>query len=490
MVSRASRQPLLLPHAKVPHWRLVAVIAVTVAVGGLAATEFPLVALVGALGILALGVAAFDLPKAERAATLLLVSGAMILGRGWANLGIPGAIPIPATEIVFIPLAGIALLYRRTRLDFKVLLPLCLYATLVGIRLLFDFPVWGTYAIRDVTFALEAFILTIGYRAVMRDGVEAWWRRMRYVAFAVLIYGAVYPFLDLAGVTGPMVGLQRESPLFDSTGVKFSVIAMSLYFVIFGSGWLRVVSLGLALGLLTQYQARTLYIMLPLALLVLGWATRRFDKILMATVPALLIAAGIFLWASANGIEGTEGPVSTEFLVSHLDTLTGAEGPNAATIDARQSFFSQTVDAVAQNPGTILVGLGLGPDLTFGQWTGKHDQLVRNPHNSYLETFARTGIVGFALWMWILFACIRRIAAKARSGAGLQENFCAWILAASSVYLGVAAAQPIMAFPYGTVPLFFLLGMGVAASQGPQAPNSEPDSLQGSDPQTLGSSAA
>jgi len=458
--------------------------------GGLAATEFPLIALVGAIVVLALGVASFDLPMAERAATLLLVSGAMILGRGWANLGIPGAIPIPATEIVFIPLAAIALLNRRTRLDYKILLPLCLYATLVGIRLLFDFPVWGVFAVRDTTFALEAFILVIGYRVIMRDGVEAWYRRMRYVAAAVLIYGAVYPFLDYAGVTGPMVGLQRESPLFDSTGVKFSVIAMSLYFVMFGKGWVRVGSLGLALGLLTQYQARTLYIMLPVALLVLGWATRRFDKILMATVPALLVAAGIFVWASSNNVQGTEGPVSTEFLVSHVDTLTGAEGPNAATIDARQSFFSQTIDAVAQNPGTMLVGLGLGPDLTFGQWMGKQDQLVRNPHNSYLETFARTGILGFSLWIWILIACVRRIAIRARSGSGLQENFCAWILAASSVYLGVAAAQPIMAFPYGTVPLFFLLGMGVAASKTPKTSETEPYSVRSNERQVLEPSAA
>lgn len=479
MASRVAYQPLKLPTPRLSQWSAIGFVGLTVAAAGFAATEFPMVAVAAAAMVLALGFASFDLSKAQRAATLLLLCGAMMLGRGWANLGVPGAVPIPATEIVFIPLAAIALLNPRTRADHKVLLPLCLWATLVGIRVLFDYPVWGTYAIRDTTFALEAFILVIGYGAIMRDGVEAWHHRMKYVAMAVLGYGAIYPFIP-DGITGPTVGLQRDAHLFDPTGVKFSVIAMSMYFVIFGKTLTRVVSLGLVLGLLAQYQARTLYIMLPLALLVAGWATRRFRKVLVAVVPALLIGGAFLLWASSSGLEGTEGPINTSFLSSHLGTLTGAEGPNYKTIDARQHFFSESLEAVTQNPGTFLVGVGLGPDLTFGQWVGEEGQLVRTPHNSYLETFARTGLLGFFLWMWLLFACLVPIARRARSGDGLTERFCAWTLAASSVYLGVAAAQPIMIFPYGAVPLFFLLGLGVAAARTPVAEATEPDSEQAS----------
>jgi O-antigen ligase len=445
-----------------------AFVSLVVVAGGLTIAEYPLIAIAAAVLVLAAGAATLDPVAAERAATLLLLYGVMILGKGWANLGIPGAVPIPATEIVFIPLAFLALRDRSTRLDSRILLPLFLFATLVGIRLLFDYPEWRILAIRDTTPALEAFILVIGYRAVMRDGVESWYRRMGYIAAVVLIYGTVYPFFGNTELAGPTVGLQRDAPLYDPTGVKFSVIAMSLYFWISGKGWVRFASLGLAIGLLAQYQARTLYLMLPIAVLVAGWATRSSLKSLVRIVPAVLIAVLIFAWASANAIQGTEGPVSADFLTSHLSTLTGAEGPNAKTIEARQGFIVQTIDEVSQNPGTTLVGLGLGPDLTFGQWIGDQGQLVRNPHNSYLETFARTGLVGFVLWMWILLGCLIPIARRARSGSGVSERFCAWILAASVVYLGVAAAQPIMAFPYGAVPVFFILGMGVAVSKAPR----------------------
>lgn len=476
MASRVTIPSQLLTVPRMPDWRLMVPAALTITAGGFAVVESPLIAMAAAGAVFAAGAASFNLVSAERTVTLILIYGVMLLGKGWANLGIPGAIPIPATEILFVPLAAVALLNRRTRLDAKILLPLCLFAALVGIRLLFDYPVWRIFAIRDTTPALEAFILVIGYRAVMRDGVEPWIRRMRHLTIVVLIYGTVYPFVSSAGVTSPSVGLQRDAPLFDPTGVKFSVIAMSLYFWIFGKGWVRYGSLGLAMGLLAQYQARSLYLMLPIAILVAGWATRSSMKTLVRIVPAVVIAGLLILWASANAIEGTEGPVSTDFLSSHLNTLTGAEGPNAKTIDARQDFLALTISEVAQNPGTLVVGLGLGPDLTFGQWIGKEGQLVRNPHNSYLETFARTGLLGFVLWMSVLLGCLIPIARRARSGSGPAERFCAWILAASVVYLGVAAVQPIMAFPYGAVPTFFLLGMGVAVSK---TPRNEPDHRPG-----------
>ena len=490
MASRVILRPQLVAVPRLPDWRLIAVVALAVTAGGFAVSESPLIALAAAGMVLAAGAATFDPVSAERATVLILVYGVMILGKGWANLGIPGAIPIPATEILFVPLAAIAMMNRPTRLDARILLPLCLFATLVGIRLLFDYPVWRILAIRDTTPALEAFILVIGHRAVMRDGVEAWTRRMRHLTVVVLIYGTVYPFVSSAGVTSPTVGLQRDAPLFDPTGVKFSVIAMSLYFWIFGKGWVRYASLGLAMGLLAQYQARSLYLMLPIAILVAGWATRSSMRTLVRIIPAVAIAGLIILWASANAIQGTEGPVSTDFLSSHLSTLTGAEGPNAKTIDARQDFFSKTISEVSQNPGTFIVGLGLGPDLTFGQWIGQEGQLVRNPHNSYLETFARTGILGFTLWMWVLLGCLIPIARRARSGSGPTERFCAWILAAAVVYLGVAAVQPIMAFPYGSVPAFFLLGMGVAAAKTKSIVPDRPPGLYLASGPRLGSSAA
>ncbi|MFN2489955.1 MAG: hypothetical protein ABR529_09505, partial [Actinomycetota bacterium] len=178
--------------------------------------------------------------------------------------------------------------------------------------------------------------------------------------------------------------------------------------------------------------------------------------------------------AGSLNIEGRRGEVSFSFIEAHARTLLGEEGPVSGTIRGRKEWFALTMDYVTSKPGYIVAGVGLGPDLTFGMLEGDEGQAVRKPHDDYLEVFARTGLIGFILFMWMLLACIIPIARKARSGSGNEERFCAWILAASFVYLGVAGAQPLLSFSYGSVPLFFILGMGVAIARPSRRDNDAP----------------
>jgi hypothetical protein len=463
-----------LPLGEARRWRPVAVACVVAIAAGLAAAIYPIAAFALAGVVLALALALQDLEAVERALTMILFGGAVVLGYGFANLGIPGAIPIPATEILFLPLAVVALADRRTRLDARVLLPLTLYAVVVAIRLVFDFPNWGVPAVRDTTAALEAFILVIGFRAVARDGVVPWIRRLGYVYGVVLMWGALYPWAKQIEALGPTVGLQRPTPLLDQRGVKFTVVAAGLYFLMFTRGWKRIAALGLVAGLIGIFQARTLYILFPLTILLLGWAAHRFWRVAAQLVPVVLVGIALILAAGSLNLEGRRGAVNFEFISAHALTLTGKEGPKSGTIRGRLEWLDRTMEYVTSSPGYVLAGVGLGPDLTFGMLHGEEGQAVRKPHDDYLEVFARTGLLGFTLFMWMLLACLIPIARKARSGTGLQERFCAWVLAASVVYLGVAGAQPLLSFSYGSVPLFFLLGMGVATARGRAPSTLEP----------------
>jgi hypothetical protein len=435
---------------------------------GVASVKAPLVGLTIAALVVAIGVAAVDSIAFERSLTLLLVGGAMAMGYGWANIGIPGPIPIPLTEMLLLPLLALALADPETRVGERILVPLSLFGLLVAVRLLFDFPVWHTYALRDTTQAVEAFVLVVGYRAVMRDGVTFWIKNMRYLAGIVLAWGATYPlFPSLTTAVGPTVGLQRPTSLLDPTGVKFSVIGAALYFVVFSRGWVRQVAvLGLVTGLLGVYQARTLFVLLPLSILILGWATHRLGRSFIFLLAALTLGVGIILWAQSHAVQGdNHQQTSLKYTTDELGTLLGHEGPHAATIQARSGFIKEDLKFVFHSPLTAIVGVGLGPDLTFGQYIGHQGQLVRNPHNDYLEQLTRLGILGFCLWMVVLLRLLLPIAKAARGGSGDTEKFCGWILASGLVYLGIAGAQPLLSFPYGSIPLFFLLGMGAAAAK-------------------------
>ena len=440
--------------------------AVSVA-AGVAAATYPLAAFLIAAIVVVLALALRDMPAVERTMTMALVGGAMVLGYGFSNLGIrTGAIPLPATELLFLPLAAIALADRNKRLDTRVLLPLTLYALLVLIRLFFDYPNWGVFAVRDTTAALEAFILVVGYRAIARDGVATWVRRMGYILGAVILWGATAPFEAQIQAFSPTVGLQRPTPLLDQRGVKFSVIAGGLYFLIFSRGWKRMLALGLVTGMVGIFQARTLYVLLPLSILVVGWAAHRLGRVTLQLVPVVAIGVALIVLAGNLGLQGRRGEVDFGFIQRHAGTLLGYEGPMRGSIEGRQEWFQMTVDYVTSSPWYVIGGVGLGPDLTFGRLVGPQGQEVRKPHDDYLEVFARTGVIGLVLFLWMLMACLIPIAKRARSGTGVEERFCAWILAASVVYLGVAGAQPLLSFSYGSVPLFFILGMGVAIARG------------------------
>lgn len=466
------RKPELVAHLplSITRGRLAAfvVIAVVALLTGATVAILPVAAV--ALGGIALiaGVAALNLTATERRLTLILFAGAVLLGYGFANLGLSGSLPLPLTEILLGPLVAIALTRPETRLPLRILVPLFLFVYLVAVRLVFDYPVWGIFAIRDTTTAIEAFLIAVGYRAVVRDGVEYWIGRLRWIMGAALIYGIAYPWRTQLAGSSPTVGLQRPTALLDPRGVKFTVVAACLYFVVFGRGWVRTLAIGLCIGELAVFQARTLYVLFPVAIILVGWAMRRVGRVMTYLAPALLIGGLMLAWASTFSIEGRRGPVTTSFIEAHASTLLGDQGPMAGSIQGRKTWFQLTVDDVTRSPGTILVGVGLGPDLTFGMLQGKAGQLVRKPHDDYLEVFAREGIIGLVLFLTIILGCLIPTARRARSGSGVQERFCAWAFASAVVYLGVAGAQPLLSFPYGSVPTFLILGMGLAAARSPR----------------------
>jgi O-antigen ligase len=116
-----------------------------------------------------------------------------------------------------------------------------------------------------------------------------------------------------------------------------------------------------------------------------------------------------------------------------------------------------------------LVGVGLGPDL-IRSVPGTNSQL-RKPHNDYLEVFARLGVPALIAFVGMLFTATFGVLRAARRARGEAAGLLWWIFAVVVVFLLIAATQPLLAFPYGTIPLFTLLGAGLAlANRGTRDP--------------------
>ena len=445
------------------------ILAVGAFVVGAAIVADATTGLLVALAIFGIAFVAFDAPRAERWGTLALVGGSLILGYSFSNMGIPSAfIPVPLAELLLLPLAAVALLDSRYRPPARLLLPLALFLGIITMRLLIDFPTYRTDAVRDATTAVEALALVVGYRVVKRDGVQPWIRRLAWIYLGVLVYMSFYPVRDSLRAFSPIIGLRRDVYLLGGyIGVQAAVASAALFFGVHARGVRRIVLVAWGLVLTALLQFRGSYVLLPISAGVLGWAMRRPLKVILGTFVSIALVGVALSFLAGAGVEGRRGPLTTDFYAQHIGTLFGEQGPSAGTVQAREEWISRTIDLVRESPVYLLFGVGLGPDLAFGfeEPTPQGRVLVRKPHDDFLEVFARTGLVGFVLFLWLLLTPLRAIVRGARADQGPTGRFCAWILAALVIFLGIAATQPLLAFPHGAVPTFFLLGMGAAAAE-------------------------
>jgi O-antigen ligase len=448
-----------------------AVAATTILAAGagvaIAASPRPLLILLP-VGALSWMMVVRDVASVERALTLVLVGGAIVLGYGFANVGIrSGSAPIPLAEIILLPLVAAALLGRpEWRPPASIVVPVLAYTGIVGVRFLFDYPVWHSLAIRDATTGIELTTVFVGYRALSRDGIGTWVKRFEAIFLALLVVGS----LDQIGAVtahGPVVGLQQSVPLFGTASLTgAAVIAAMAFFAIYSTGARRTVLMAWSIALIAVIQERGLYVALVVVLIVLGASLRQPTGTWARAFTALAIGAGLLVLAAGMGISGRLGKLSPDFYVKHVETLAGAQGPGAGSFHDRITWTHKTLSLVAKSPKTELFGVGLGPDLAFG-FKAPNGASVRKPHDDYLEVFARTGIVGFAVFAFVLWSLLATVV-RWRSGVDDESRrFRAFVLSVAATYLTVAATQPLLAFPYGTVPTFFVLGLGVAASLRP-----------------------
>ena len=76
--------------------------------------------------------------------------------------------------------------------------------------------------------------------------------------------------------------------------------------------------------------------------------------------------------------------------------------------------------------------------------------------------FARLGLPALAIFVAMLLTLVNSVRVAALRVGGEASRFLWWVFAAAVVFLLIAATQPLLAFPYGTIPLFSLLGAGLA----------------------------
>ena len=400
---------------------------------------------------------------------IFVLGGLYLLDYGFANIGLAGSVPIPLVDLIAVVLLARAM--TRPAFRFPASLPFTLataFIALTFVRLAVDVPRFGLVAIRDATMAIELSFLFVGYWVIKEYGLPRLVRVLSVVFVVGLVYVSLYPFRDTLVTASPMVGLQRPVPLVGAFTASAIVLAGALFFfaIVRPFGARSYVLAAAALPLLALLQGRGLYIVLPATLLfivVLG-RTVKTVEVRRGLVTTLVIGAVGLAVVFSIAPEGRLGKVTPGFVVDQILTIEGREGPGSGSLDDRREWFESVMRQLGEKPTAWVVGLGLGPDLAQG-FASEKDVLVRKPHNDYLETLARLGLPGLALLVGLLVTALARVIRAARYEDGVAGRFL-WFATAQSVFIALlAATQPLLAFPYGTVPLFLILGAALAVAE-------------------------
>lgn len=426
-----------------------------------------------------------------------LVGGYVMLNRGFAGFHLPlGPLPLYVGELALAPLLLLAIARLRGR---PLGAPVWLLALWMAFNLALTLPHIGTFglvAIRDAAIWYYGLYMLVGMAAWQSLDAQTTCRWLGWI-FVATIFTVVASMMTESGILPPIELPISDGPLIgnrDDANAMYLLAGAALFLTssyVERTPWprsLTPVLVLVAFGLVAAAQHRSAFVALAAVLALLA-VLRLWRPVVV------LVGAGtaviVLLYVLNVSIEDPESgrPISARTIVqrqlSTVAFLGGGEravrsDSDSGTIRWRTIWWDALLRESLADPRLFLVGRGYGPDLRDavrgleGQtlnWNqgSEAGRTVRAPHNIAVTVLARSGLVGLVLWLTLLGACcvgiIRAIASARRAGARDDEMLGVWLATFVTTVVVASLFGVVLESPFGAVPFFFILGLGVAWSR-------------------------
>ncbi len=408
----------------------------------------------------------------------LLLIGYIVGNRGFAQLSLVPGLPLLPAE-VGLAFGGACLLlscartttlpWRSNALDYALLAWLGFGTA----RIVFDFPRHGFLALRDYAMVYYAGFFFIAQH-LARDA-----RQRRFLVACLLVASVCLPpafalsenfpellhrVLAVQGV--PLIFHKGDlAPLFMALGA----VLLFLWASSRQRWWARPLATGLVVWVCLGENRAAIAGLLG----ALGWITLSRHRLFPATQAAVLLAVltvvvalatiGQHAWSQRRLSELTDRAMSVVDVSGRFAYRQEHGTIKSDNNQFRWVWWRTVVDeTVRENP---LLGLGFGHDLARGFLQTYNPEMAedftaRSPHNMVVTTFGRLGLVGVALYGWILALMAIRtwrvVRAPASDGVHVALWAALWAIAISAC-LGV-----VLEGPMGAVVFWTLLGLAQA----------------------------
>lgn len=422
---------------------------------------------------------------------LSMILGQIILNYGFSNLVVgAGSVKFTVAELGVV--LGLLFLWPKCLPILKQAPAfwICLAAIIVPptVHLYTGVRTYGMAAMRDILSVVDLVYflggMTVVSFGVMRGQWTLWRSRFLKTWIIVgLIYGCMAPFSQFIQAYSPrMQGYQQSLPIlgYMVTSAITAIGAVTAWyaipFVYPKAAWLRYPLMVLVfvgtLAAVGMAQSRNLYVgllMLPFILAFFGYRSA-FAATLGGVV--MLVAALGTMEAFDVKIEGRLSQVTLSAVADRLLSISGEHGDSygAHGVQQRLDWWTYSLNRWSASPDTVLFGVGYGMPLTNFISPGGDDGLgvvVREPHNSFISSLTRGGLVYFLLWGYVVFAPLLMAVRGARMKSlspevgGHYRGVAAWSVVMMVMILFQSLSEPHFETPSIAAMYYFLAGMAL-----------------------------
>jgi hypothetical protein len=422
------------------------------------------------------------LPEIKRRILFTLLAGYLLFDYAFMQVRIPpSGMGIPLGEIFLLfALVTTNLPLALTRMSAAVyLLPVLVWWAYGLGRAVADSFHYGFWALRDANQVIESLYLIVGFCVAAQPGfIERLVRWLPLVLAIACVYGLGFPFQDRIQAMSPtLFGADRVVPFFGNYLITGAVMLWMAFYCLIAPtdnpflSRLCVPVAGLLIAFVVLiFQARTTYLQL-LGLGTLLLVFRRFALVrLISTIPIVILALALIVALDLHITGRLTDKITFSFFFEHVEAIFGigvnqggAIGGAAQGIDLRLGWWKHIYAQLTGDAGTLLTGLGYGIPLT--NFRDNFNDIVREPHNSYISVVARLGILGFGAWAWMqieLFRnwlCAYRACHRSRWRDG--ETLLLMIMAFGVLVLIDCIGEDGLEKPFYAIPFYCLWGVAL-----------------------------
>ncbi|MBI5757465.1 MAG: O-antigen ligase family protein [Planctomycetales bacterium] len=198
----------------------------------------------------------------------------------------------------------------------------------------------------------------------------------------------------------------NDNVVFKDRIIQSLFVAFAVYFLAYRAlesrrwWWAYSAAIGVSLfSLFALVPGRTGYLVLAALVSLLMWQRFRWRGLAVATAAVMLLVGGAFAGSSMFRARMQQSMAQVQQYFSGDAMGAGA----AASVEPRLKYYEMTWQLIRRSP---IVGLGTG-----GFVRGYRDlpnpeglPVPAEPHNEYLAIASQIGLIGLAVWLWLLIA--------------------------------------------------------------------------------------